>query len=109
MIGFGHDRGDDVLIHVSSIFTELSRETDIIARYAGDEFVLILPGVSLPETEAVMERLKIELKDRPLSINGQNVTVRFSYGMAGADEAASADEFLRNADIELYAAKKKKS
>jgi diguanylate cyclase (GGDEF)-like protein len=106
---FGHDRGDDVLIHVASVFTELSRETDIIARYAGDEFVLILPGVSLSETEAVMERLKIVLKDRPLSINGLNVAVRFSYGMACAGEAANADEFLRKADTELYAAKKKKT
>jgi len=55
-----------------------------------------------------MERLKIELKNRPLSMNGFNVPVRFSYGMAGADEAADAEDFLKQADTKLYAAKKKK-
>ena len=106
---FGHDRGDDVLGHVASVFTELSRETDVIARYAGDEFVLILPGVSLPEAGTFMERLKIKLEERPLSMDDTDIAVRFSYGLADAREAADVAGFLKAADTKLYAAKKRKS
>lgn len=106
---FGHERGDDVLVHVASLFTELSRETDIIARYAGDEFVLIMPGVTLSESKALMDRLKIELKSRPLISDGVRIPIRFSYGLASAVGASDEDDLLRKADTELYAAKKKKT
>ena len=105
---FGHDRGDDVLVHVAAVFIELSRETDIIARYAGDEFVLILPGVSPSEAEVVMERMRLELKRRTLTINGLDVAVQFSFGIAGAADAADAEDFLKKADTKLYEAKEKK-
>ncbi len=105
---FGHDRGDELLVYVASTFTDLSRESDIIARFAGDEFVLILPGVSSTEARVFMERLKHYFKTHPLQIEDTYVPVRFSYGVASCDEIDDTPEFLKKADAELYLAKKRK-
>jgi len=105
---FGHDSGDEILVFMASSFTELSRESDIVARYAGDEFVLILPGVSSQEAKVFMERIKNHLLSNPVSMENEKIAVKFSYGVASADEAADAADFLRQADVELYKAKKAK-
>jgi diguanylate cyclase (GGDEF)-like protein len=105
---FGHDHGDDILVYVASSFMELGRESDIIARFAGDEFVLILPGVSSKESTIFMDRLKDHFSAHPVSMEGAEVHVRFSYGVASAEGVSNAGEFLKMADAELYLAKKVK-
>ncbi len=105
---FGHDRGDEVLVYMASSFTELSRESDIIARFAGDEFVLILPGVSAKEAAIFMERLKDHFRAHPVSMEGVEISVTFSYGVASAETAGNTSEFLKMADDALYVAKKNK-
>jgi diguanylate cyclase (GGDEF)-like protein len=103
---FGHDRGDELLVYVAATFTDLSRESDIIARFAGDEFVLILPGVSAAEARAFMERLRNHFKTHPLQMEGTYVPIRFSFGVASCQEIDDTPEFLKRADSELYKAKK---
>jgi diguanylate cyclase (GGDEF)-like protein len=55
---FGHNRGDQVLRDIARIFRETVREDDIVARYGGDEFVVLLKGVGLPECDMMAGRLQ---------------------------------------------------
>ncbi len=105
---FGHDRGDELLVHVASVFTELSRESDVVARFAGDEFVIILPGVMIEEARGFMERIKDYLREHRLKAEGTEIPVNFSYGLASAHGAQDAAELIKKADGDLYKAKGRK-
>ena len=103
----GHDRGDDLLRYVARVLTELSRNTDVVARYAGDEFVMILPETDRDSAGYLMERIHRHLKSHPLSTMGVTIPVSISYGIATADNHKIADpqSLLKQADEALYSAK----
>ena len=104
----GHDRGDDLLRYVAGVLTQLSRNTDVVARYAGDEFVLILPETGRDSAAQLMKRIYHHFRSNPLSTVGVTIPVSISYGIATADdaEADGPDSLLKQADQALYAVKK---
>jgi diguanylate cyclase (GGDEF)-like protein len=97
---FGHDIGDGVLTRVAAILTELTRADDTVVRYGGDEFVLLIPGVSSEEASLIASRIhdSVAIEDWDSLMPGLRVTV--SVGLA-AEEAhlamAAADEALLEA------------
>jgi diguanylate cyclase (GGDEF)-like protein len=90
----GHAAGDQLLKTTTRGWLRVLRSTDSLARTAGDEFVLVLPGSELEEAQAVVARLREHVP-----------TVRFSAGIVSWS-GHSIDELLRRADAGLYAAKK---
>lgn len=106
----GHDAGDEVLKYVAQVFTRLSRETDIVARFAGDEFVIILPSTGVSEARKKTERLQGYLKKNPLKLEKVTIPVFFSFGIAAVQDQAvnNAASLLKRADEKLYQAKKRK-
>ncbi len=105
---YGHDCGDELLVHTARTLRKHSRTSDIVARFAGDEFVLILPGIAIAESRAFMERIQAFLASHPLVCGENTVPVRFSYGVAAAEGGMDAAGLLKQADEQLYAAKKDK-
>jgi diguanylate cyclase (GGDEF)-like protein/PAS domain S-box-containing protein len=103
---FGHAAGDYVLNEISGRLAACVRTGDLVARIGGDEFVLILTDInSQDEVEALCRRL-INSIEQPIAINGQDVFVSASVGIAMApNDACEATELLRYADIALYEAK----
>ncbi|MBB6245912.1 GGDEF domain-containing protein [Rhodanobacter sp. A1T4] len=104
---FGHNGGDKVLRSlVLSIRTTL-RESDLIGRVGGEEFVVLSPGADLAGTLMLAERVRATVEKTPLTIDGQSVTLTVSVGVANA---ASSDRdgstLLQRADAALYAAKR---
>lgn len=101
---YGHDNGDDILVFVASALMELSRDSDIIARFAGDEFVLILPGTDAGEAEKFMERIRAYFLAHPIMIQGGAVHVKLSFGTASAldDEIKNPSALMKKADLGLY-------
>jgi len=104
---FGHNGGDKVLRSlVLSIRTTL-RESDLIGRVGGEEFVVLSPGADLAGTMMLAERVRATVEKTPLTIDGQSVTLTVSVGVANA---ASSDRdgntLLQRADAALYAAKR---
>jgi diguanylate cyclase (GGDEF)-like protein len=93
---YGHLAGDQLLKSAASAWTNQIRETDMLARVGGEEFVLVLPDADLDGAEAVVAKL---LAITPL---GQT----FSAGVARWDSNQLPDELLRAADTALYAAKR---
>jgi diguanylate cyclase (GGDEF)-like protein len=101
---FGHDSGDDLLVFTASCLMELSRDSDIISRFAGDEFVLVLPETEHGAAALLMKRLQAYFQDNPLMIQGLPISVQFSFGIASASDEDIKDTamLLKRADENLY-------
>ena len=107
---FGHDNGDRALCHLSTTLNQLKRDSDIVARFAGDEFVVILPSTDRTQAEHYVQRVIKTLKSTPLSADGTSFFVKLSYGIATVFEKDidSSKDILKSADKNLYKAKQKK-
>ncbi len=103
---FGHRHGDAVLVAVSRRLEAGLRAGDTVARFSGDEFIILLEGLESPASaEAAAVRL-LELLAPALEVEGQEIIVSASVGMATAVPGeASADELVGHADLAMYAAK----
>ncbi|MHC4563359.1 MAG: diguanylate cyclase [Planctomycetota bacterium] len=101
----GHDAGDRALKDICASMTCQKRPTDVIARYGGDEFALLLPETPLDGALALLNRIRSTIEDLP-DRDGRRLTL--SCGVAEFDSAADAppDDVVRRADIALYQAKK---
>ncbi|HAA04658.1 MAG TPA: GGDEF domain-containing protein [Syntrophobacteraceae bacterium] len=108
---YGHDCGDALLHHVALRMRQTLRTTDKVFRFAGDEFVIILPHLSLQEAELAATRLRATVHAQPLEYQGNSVPLDISCGVASiADlEDLDANAFLKVADSRLYEAKARKT
>jgi diguanylate cyclase (GGDEF)-like protein len=101
----GHAAGDSVLLAVASRLRGCVAETDLVGRFGGDEFVVLLSGVhDEAQATAVAERLLAALRE-PIAVHGRSVDVGASIGIALPGRAADSEQLLRRADRALYAAK----
>jgi diguanylate cyclase (GGDEF)-like protein len=102
---FGHAAGDAVLLRLSSLLKTSVREFDIVGRYGGEEFVIILPETSPSATYEVAERLRLLISKHFENIDIPLITV--SIGAASSlPETADLDSLIHFADIAMYTAKK---
>ncbi len=104
---YGHDCGDDLLQFLGSNLVKMSRDSDVVARFAGDEFVLILPETTAENAEHLMERVCTYLKSTPLKVGAKEITCTISYGVACSRDPLLRDpaSLLKAADERLYEAK----
>ncbi|WGS65545.1 sensor domain-containing diguanylate cyclase [Marinitoga aeolica] len=98
---YGHDYGDMCLILFSEVVNENIRESDIFARYGGDEFIIIFPNTNIEDSKKIMNRIKEKLKhsEFPISI---------SFGITELDETITLTENLKKVDTLMYEMKKTK-
>ena len=102
----GHSRGDILLIAVAERLKSVIRATDVIARFGGDEFVVLQYPVSSQDQVTALARRIVERLKGTYEIDGHEVAVSASVGIAFADgNDVSADQLLRNSDMALYKAK----
>jgi diguanylate cyclase (GGDEF)-like protein len=103
----GHHAGDELLQVVADRLTATARETDTVARFAGDEFVVVLPELGLPgDLDAVALRMAAAVA-RPATLScGQHVAPAIALGRALAQDDEDADALLARADAAMYEAKR---
>ncbi|MGO9903156.1 MAG: putative bifunctional diguanylate cyclase/phosphodiesterase [Solirubrobacteraceae bacterium] len=104
----GHAAGDLVLLEVAKRLSTSIRASDTAARFGGDEFAILLEQTTGPEEVADTAERIMELLKRPLHVEGKEIVVRASMGIAVCDHqsTADADELIRNADAAMYIAKR---
>jgi diguanylate cyclase (GGDEF)-like protein/PAS domain S-box-containing protein len=96
---WGHAAGDAVLRHVAARIVASVGATDLVARIGGDEFVVLLPGASLDDAEALAERVRAVVAE-PVEVGGSLVRVGITLGVAHAAEEVSEDT-LAEADYTM--------
>jgi diguanylate cyclase (GGDEF)-like protein len=104
---YGHLAGDQVLLHVARIFQTTARASDLIGRYGGEEFGMILRRTDANGAGVLAQKLRTALAEQPATIGaGERITVRVCIGVSVyPDDATSASELARLADEALYKAK----
>lgn len=99
----GHDAGDIALRHVAGLFKAQLREGDVVGRFGGEEFIILLPDTDVGEAERVIERLRGELEANPVMIEGQPRTLTATFSVSAVrDGERNIVDTLRRVDAGLY-------
>ena len=104
---YGHLTGDSVLATVTSRIVSCLRSADLPCRYGGDEFVVLLPETGPESAIEVAERIRCAIVNDPVEMEGQNIRVSASIGIATHDAEYTSDweQLIDEADQALYRAK----
>ena len=104
---YGHQTGDDVIIHLANLASSCKREVDVLARLGGEEFVLLLPETNSRQAKVLAERLRNEVATHPIARSGQVIGVTISVGVSDrSSKTTSFSRLISLADEALYEAKR---
>ena len=104
---FGHDCGDFVLVTVSKVMRSLVRKQDVVARWGGEEFIMLLPGTALDGGRKVAELVREKVASEHYSVKGNPFSLTLTFGVSEYDGTVDIDACIKNADKALYVGKKK--
>lgn len=102
---YGHAAGDATLRFIAETCMASVRETDVVGRFGGEEFIILLPHTTGDEAMVVAERIRLAMHDSEKSGEAASVTLSLGVADAGPDNA-TFDAILKSADDALYAAKR---
>lgn len=102
---YGHEAGDLMLVHFTSLIRSVMRKSDALVRYGGEEFTLILPETDAHGTGFLLGRLQQVMARAPLNHEGKRINTTFSAGVATLEADENGHALLRRADEAVYAAK----
>ncbi len=104
---FGHQHGDSVLINLVNVAKETLRPSDIVARFGGEEFVILLPDVEMEDALTIISRLQNNLgKIFSVQVDKRSIPVTFSAGVALRSFGEHQNSVISRADKALYQAKR---
>lgn len=103
---YGHQTGDDVLCHVACTLSMVMRDVDLVCRYGGEEFAIILPATESPGAILAAERARTAIERMVVESNGQQLKVTISGGIAESLAGEEVEALVARADQGLYASKK---
>jgi diguanylate cyclase (GGDEF)-like protein len=104
---YGHSAGDRVLVELADIVRTHVRHWEIVCRYGGEEFAILLPGTTLDQGVQFAKRLGEKIAEQRLDIHGEQIGITVSLGVADLSrEAPTIDALLEHADRAMYHAKR---
>jgi diguanylate cyclase len=102
---YGHQAGDEALVHLTKVVKKTLRPTDIVARYGGEEFIIVFTDTELGAAVEVMRRLQRELTKRFFLHNHERLLITFSAGVAKLEPGETQESVFVRADKAMYQAK----
>ncbi len=99
---YGHACGDYVLKRVSNILTERLRDVDRVARWGGEEFILLLPETDTEGAAVVAEKLREAVEQNLVAFDDQRLSITMTFGIAAFRKGESLDACIARADTALY-------
>lgn len=104
--GYGHGVGDAALVETAKVLTDALRQGDIVSRWGGEEFLLMLPDTSLEAAITLAERLRHAIADIRVDANGTELSFTASFGVAQQTRQESLDHLITETDNCLYRSKR---
>jgi diguanylate cyclase len=102
----GHTAGDEALIHLVHVIKDTLRTMDVIARFGGEEFLIVLPDTTMDDAMQTVTRVQRELTKRIFMHNNEKLLITFSAGVALRKAGEDQTTIIKRADDALYKAKR---
>lgn len=102
---YGHQAGDAVLVEMAHRLHKVLRQEDVLGRWGGEEFLIVLPGLDCVRARVVAERLRTAVSAVRFDCDGQSIAVTVSIGVDEVAVSDSIDTLVSRADVHLYEAK----
>ena len=102
---YGHTAGDTILKKIANILRKEIRESDVGARWGGEEFLLLLPGLKEEDTLSRAEDILNKIKKETYSYNGIKIPITITIGVATIDKDETIEQLIDRADHALYSGK----
>lgn len=98
---YGHECGDEVLKVVSTTLRRTCRKQDTVARWGGEEFIILLPSTSTPGAKVIAQRLRENIEKIEYAFNNQMLKITMTFGIAQFEEELNIDQIIHNSDLAL--------
>ncbi|MFV1984487.1 MAG: GGDEF domain-containing protein, partial [Thiohalomonadales bacterium] len=102
---YGHLAGDVVLKHTAARIQGSIRDIDLVGRYGGEEFLIILPGINIKTAKIITERIRVTVAETPIKFKGDKITITISLGITMAKPEDDINSLFNRADNLMYEAK----
>ncbi len=105
---YGHKTGDDVIVNLANILRKQQRKSDIICRFGGEEFLILLPNTTIKNAKIVAEKIRTNVKKASIYLNEEkSIQYSVSLGVSEVDaqNEPNIEEAIKRADSALYEAK----
>jgi len=102
---YGHLTGDTVIQLVSAVALRSMRATDTVARFGGEEYIVLLPETNVAQASQLAERIRASIASSPLHLTDRTIAVTLSIGCAQINADRTLNQLLERADKALYMAK----
>jgi diguanylate cyclase (GGDEF)-like protein len=102
---YGHAVGDEVLRHTARVMESFFRKGDVLIRYGGEEFLIILRKIEANDVKALIEKFRQKLQKTPMTVGGKPIQVCVTIGLIEHDPERSIEETIQKADELMYKGK----
>jgi diguanylate cyclase (GGDEF)-like protein len=103
---FGHETGDRVLMRVATLLCDVVRQSDVVVRSGGEEFLVLMPATESEDATACCERIRKRIREEPWETIAPGLSLTASVGVASTDDRERLATLAQSADRHLYEAKR---
>jgi len=102
----GHDAGDFVLFSIARHIRSMLRKQDVVGRWGGEEFILMLPNTNLEGAKIITERVRKSIEEKVIQYKENDVSITITFGISVFDEMQPINDCIKKSDTALYKGKK---
>lgn len=102
---YGHTFGDQVLVGIANLLKSATRTRDVVARWGGEEFLILLPETGGEEAREVADRMRMVIAQTPIFLEGREIHLSMTFGVAECSSNTGINECIARADKALYKGK----